>query len=87
MYNFNKLNERYLQDATFNRLVNVLRQLFEEFGFLPDEIRQASFLAQMQTQINSAQFIIRTQVDIDKENIAREIMKKAILDINNIGDL
>lgn len=87
MFNYENLTKRYHSDAAFNRLVNLWRQLIEEYGFLPDELRQAAFLAQMHIQLMSVEHQIRCERDIEKEEMVRKIMQQAILDVKKLSDI
>jgi hypothetical protein len=84
MFNFNELEKRYQNDAAFNKIVNLHRRLLEEFGFLPDEIRQAAFLAQYHFQTNQAEQIVRSEKEWEKMNAARLILQQAVLDIEKV---
>lgn len=81
MFNYKQLENRYLSDAAFNRLVNLHRRAIEEFGFTPEEMRQATFLAQYMYQMNHVEQIIRTQEEWQKIEEARKIMQQAILKV------
>ena len=87
MFNYQELEKKYLTDAPFNRLVNLHRRAIEDFGFTPDEMRQATFLAQYFYQTNNAEQIIRTQKEWEQIERSRKIMKEAIFKIENIHDL
>lgn len=81
MFNYKELENRYKTNAPFNKLVNLHRQAIEEFGFTPEELRQATFLAQYFYQVNHAEQHIRSAKEWEKIFEAREIMKNAILKI------
>lgn len=84
MFNFKELESRYRTDAAFNRLVNLHRRAIEEFGFLPDELRQAAFLAQYLYQVGTAEQVIRTNEEWEKVAEARAIMQQAILKVESL---
>lgn len=80
MFEFKKLRARYLEDAAFNQAVNLFRQLTEQYGFLPDELRQAAFLAQYMIQIDAPQEIIRTQEEWRQLAEMRVKMQQMLID-------
>jgi hypothetical protein len=84
MFDYEKLNERYEKDGPFNRLVNVFKKAIEEFGFLPDELRQAAFLAQMHIQLYKAEKIIQSEKEWQKLEEARKILQKSFVDIKQL---
>lgn len=61
MFEYKKLTKRYLEDAPFNKAVNLFRMLLEEYGFSPSEIREALFLAQYMYEMGHVEQIIRTE--------------------------
>jgi hypothetical protein len=84
MFDYEKLNERYEKDGPFNRLVNVFKKAIEEFGFLPDELRQAAFLAQMHIQLYKAEKIIQSEKEWQNLEEARKILQKSFVDIKQL---
>lgn len=84
MFEYKKLMERYRNDAPFNRIVNVHINLLREFGFTPDEIRQASFLAQYMYEMAHATMIIQSERDLEQAAKACAILQQAVLDIEDL---
>lgn len=84
MFNYKKLEEKYATDAAFNKLVNLHRQAIEQFGFLPSEIREATFLAQYFYQLGHVEQIIRTEKEWKQVHEARAIMQQAILKVEGL---
>jgi hypothetical protein len=84
MFNFEQLEKRYRTDAAFNKVVNAHRQLIEQYGFLPDELRQAAFLAQYYYQINRVEEIIRSNEEWEQIAEARKLMQAAVLQVRDL---
>lgn len=72
---FNELEVRYRTDAPFNKMVNLFRQLIEEYGFVPSEIREGLFMATYMYEMSNPQMIIRTQKDLENIALARKLMQ------------
>lgn len=81
---FKRLEEKYLTDGPFNKVVNLHVQLLETFGFLPSEIREAAFLAQYKFETQNARQVIMSQKDWEKQEEARVILQQAVLSVKNI---
>lgn len=75
MFNFTKLEKKYMTDAAFNKMVRVFEQLLKEHGFLPSEIREGLFFAQYRFEANAAERVIRTDEEWRQLAEARELMK------------
>lgn len=85
MFNYKQLESRYLQDGAFNKAVNLFRQLTEQYGFLPDELRQAAFLAQYMSQMGTVEQIVRT--DEEWRQLAELRVKMQTMLIKDYPDL
>lgn len=75
MKQYKELIEQYNTDAAFNALVNLLRQAIEKHGFMPFEIREASFLAQWQYHQGYVEKVIRTDAEWEMLRIANEKLR------------
>lgn len=87
MFDFKTLESRYMHDAAFNKVVNLYRQLLQEYGFTPSELRQAAFFAQYIFEMNQAEQIIRTDREWEQINEARKILQQAVLNIEDFCKL
>lgn len=75
MFNFKKLENKYRNEAPFNTMVNVFRNLIEKHGFLPCEIREGLFYAQYTYEMHHAEMQIRTKEDWNQIAKMRDILK------------
>lgn len=66
MFNYKKLHDKYQTDAAFNKSVNVFRQMIEDFGFTPHEIREGLFLAQYLYERDHVYKFVRTHQDLEQ---------------------
>ncbi len=80
-FEFKKLNERYCSDAPFNKMTNLFRQLLEQHGFLPSEIREAMFLAQYNYEMGRVEQIIRTKEEWERLAEVRKLMQETVLGV------
>lgn len=57
MSNFSKskLNERYVNDAVFNKVVNMMYDTIASHGITPSELREAIFLAHYRYEMEHPQ--------------------------------
>jgi hypothetical protein len=65
-FEYKKLEDRYLQDAAFNKAVNVFFQLIEEYGFTPHELRESLFLAQYKYEMSHVRKYVYAQKEMDE---------------------
>lgn len=86
MLEFNKLEKKYKTDPYFNQMVNMFRNLIEEYGFLPSEIREGLFFAQYVYEMNRAREYIRKEEDWILIEEAQQLMKKNFLDVKDLLD-
>lgn len=85
MKDFNYLNKQYLNDAKFNRMVNVFTTLISENQCLPGEIRDALFFAQYKYEVDNVRHVINTEADFQKLQQAKILMQD-LFNKNNIED-
>lgn len=88
MFNFNRLKEKYLEDAAFNKATNLFRSLIEEYGFTPSEIRESIFLAQYMYEMEHVRkFIISDKQREDQIKAIIQLKQNFMLDVDKImGD-
>jgi hypothetical protein len=63
MFNYPDLEKRYKTNAAFNKATNLFRQLIQEFGFMPSEIREALFLAQYMFEMDTVSQVVRSKAE------------------------
>lgn len=81
---YKELLNRYQSDASFNKMVNLFRQLIEEYGFFPQEIREGLFFAQYTYEMGRVQEVIRDEEDWEKIEMLRNAMKQNFIDATEI---
>lgn len=74
-FDFERLNERYNRDPSFNAAVRVLRALIEQHGFVPCEIREALFFAQYTYEMSHAEKTFINDLEWSRLRDAKEIIK------------
>jgi hypothetical protein len=79
MLDFKKLDQRYMTDPVFNKLVNLTESLLKEYGFTPSEIREAQFYAQYRFEMANPQIYIRTAEEHERFLYAINRLKKDFL--------
>lgn len=79
-----ELQNKYQSDAGFNKMVNLFRQLIEEYQFQPSEIREGLFFAQYTYQMNHVTEIIRTIDDLEKIEQLRRLQRDLFTQANSI---
>lgn len=85
-FDYENLRLRYRTDAAFNKMTNLFRQLVEEYGFMPSEIRQSLFLAQYEFEINNIKQHIRTEKEWQQlEGLHHDMQKKIIDDYQELS--
>lgn len=85
MFNYKNLRDRYMSDASFNKSVNLFRQLIEEYGFTPHEVREGLFLAQYMYEIDHVQKYVQTQVEMERAaQLLIDLKKNFIIDADEI---
>lgn len=87
MFNFKELEKRYTTDSTFNKATNLFRQLTEQYGFLPSELREAAFLAQYMFEMDTVERVVRTKEEWEQLAQLRVRMKEMInLDYDKLAE-
>ena len=75
MFNFKELDAKYKTDAAFNKGVNMFRNLLEQYGFLPSELREMAFIAQYTYEMSRVETVIKTEKEWDQIREMRELLK------------
>lgn len=84
-FNFKELENKYLKDPAFNKMVNLFTQLISEHGFQPSELREGIFFSQYIYQMNHAQQIVRSEKEWDEIREMQAILRHKFVALKENG--
>lgn len=80
-FDYKELTKKYSHEAPFNKMTNLFRQLIEDYGFTPSEMRQGLFFAQYEFEMNNIKQCIRTNEEWQQlAYLHRDMQQKIVED-------